>query len=166
MKMKMLNAAVCAALLAGMTTVCMAEGTVEKATQATENTVDKAIDKMPPKRTMPRAEYASEKDKIEADYKAAMASCKQQTGNAEKVCKAQAKYDKSSNVADLDASYKGTPKADYDAKVTKIKAQYDVNKQKCEDKTGSEKSACKDEAKADEDKALAEAKAKKVASSN
>ena len=167
MKSKTLCIAVSAALLMGTATLSSAADTMENAKNSTENAVDKTIDKLPPKRTMSRAEYTSEKDQIEADYKTAKTSCSSMTGNAKSVCHVEAKSDEKVKMADLQSKYKGTPSADTDARVEKAKAQYDVAKQKCEDQAGAEKSACKASAKADKDRAISDAKAAaKTASAN
>jgi opacity protein-like surface antigen len=164
---KTLCIAVSAALLMGTATLASAADTMSNMKNSTENAVDSTIDKLPPKRTMTRAEYSSEKDSIEAGYKSAKTNCASMTGNAKSVCHVEAKSDETTKLADLEAQYKGTPSADKDARVAKAKAQYDVAKQKCDDLTGSDKSTCKSTAKADEDRAIADAKAAaKTASSN
>jgi hypothetical protein len=166
MKTKLLCLAVTSALAMGTATLASANDTMEKAENSTKNAVDNTIDKLPPKRTMTRAEYSSEKDQIEADYKAAHATCTPLAGNAKSVCKVEAKRDEKVKLADLEAKYKGTPSADADARITKAKAEYDVAKQKCEDQPAADKSACKSSAKADETRAISDAKAAKTASAN
>jgi hypothetical protein len=168
MKTKTLCIAVSAALLMGTATLSsVAADTISNAKNSTEATVDKTIDKLPPKRALTRAEYSSEKDSIEANYKAANTSCASLAGNAKSVCKVEAKSDEKTKLADLEARYKATPSADKDAQIAKAKAQYEVAKQKCDDLTGADKSTCKSTAKADEDHAIADAKAAaKTASAN
>ncbi|HLX23399.1 MAG TPA: hypothetical protein VKR38_08660 [Usitatibacter sp.] len=194
MKIKALSIAVSAALLMGTVTLSSAQTINNPATsnsttpstsgaptapanpnstsdqgmtKKTENAVDNAIDKLPPKRTMTRAEYSSEKDSIKADYKSAKQSCDSMTGNAKSVCNVQAKSDEKVKMADLEAKYKGTPSADTDAKVAKAKAEYEVAKQKCDDQTGADRSTCKANAKSEQDRAISDAKAAaKTASSN
>jgi len=159
-KIKSLCIAVSTSLaLMGGASVAMAQNSMEKAKDATENAVDKTIDKLPPKRTMSRAEYSSEKDQIENEYKSAKANCASMTGNAKSVCHVEAKSDEKSKLADLEAKYKGTASADTNARVEKVKAQYEVAKQKCEDQTGADRSSCKASAKAERDKGVADAKA-------
>jgi hypothetical protein len=167
LKTKALCIAVSTALLVmGSATLASAAETVQNMENSTKNAVDNTIDKMPPHRAMTRAEYSSEKDAIEADYKSAKANCKPLAGNAKSVCDVEAKSDEKVKIADLEAKYKATPSADYDARVTKAKAEYEVAKQKCDDKPSAEKGACKSSAKADEDSAISAAKASKTASSN
>jgi hypothetical protein len=165
MKIKSLCIAVSAALLMGVGTLSNA-ASVEGVKNATENAVDKTIDKLPPKRAMTRAEYSAEKESIEAGYKSARTACNPLAGNAKEVCHVEAKSDEKVKLADLEAKYKATPAADYDARIAKAKAGYEVAKQKCEDQPSSDRGACKANAKADESRAISDAKAAKTASNN
>jgi hypothetical protein len=108
---------------------------------------------------MTRDAYKAEKERIEADYKVAKEGCNKLSGNAEDVCKAQAKATQRIAEADLDARNKGTAKARADARMVRAEAQYDVAKEKCDDLSGNAKDVCVKEAKAAEKKAKAEAKA-------
>src|SRR4051812_20813737 len=92
--------------------------------------------------------YKADKDKIEADSKAAKATCGKLTGNAKDVCQAEAKAKEKIDKAELEARYKNTDKARYDAQVAKVDAEYSVAKEKCDDKTGKDKDVCVKEAKA------------------
>jgi len=107
---------------------------------------------------MSRDAYKAEKDKIEAQYKADKDACKSQTGNAKDVCEKEAKGKEKVAKADLEAQYKNTDKARYDARVAKADAQYDVAKEKCDDLKGNDKDVCVKEAKAGYTKAKADAK--------
>jgi hypothetical protein len=107
---------------------------------------------------MTRDAYKAEKDRIEAEYKAAREACSRQTGNAEDVCKAQAKADQRIAEADLDAKNKGTAKARTDARIVRAEALYEVAKEKCDDLSGNAKDVCVKDAKAAEARAKAEAK--------
>jgi hypothetical protein len=106
--------------------------------------------------------YKAEKDRIQADYKAAKEACNQRSGNAEDVCKAQAKADERIAIAELDAKNKGTAKARADARVVRAEAQYDVAKEKCDDLAGNAKDVCVKDAKAAEQKAKADARAERA----
>ena len=111
---------------------------------------------------MTRDAYKAEKERIEADYKAAKEACNKLSGNAEDVCKAQAKADYRIAEADLDAKNKGTAKARADARIVRAEAQYDVAKEKCDDLAGNAKDVCVKDAKAAELKAKADAKAERA----
>jgi len=107
---------------------------------------------------MSRDAYKADKDKIEAQYKSEKDACKSQSGNAKDVCEAQAKGKEKVAKADLEARYKNTDKARYDAKVARADADYDVAKEKCDDLKGNDKDVCVKEAKATHTKAKADAK--------
>jgi hypothetical protein len=112
---------------------------------------------------MSREAYKAEKDRIEAEYKAAKERCNKLSGNAEDVCEAQAKGDQRVAEADLDARNKGTAKARADARLVRADAQYEVAKEKCDDLSGNAKDVCVKDAKAAHARAKAEAKADRSA---
>jgi chromosome segregation ATPase len=113
---------------------------------------------------MTRDAYKAEKDRIEAEYKAAKEACNKLSGNAEDVCKAEARGNQRIAEADLDAKNTGTAKARSDARIVRAEAAYAVAKEKCDDLAGNAKDVCVKEAKAAETKAKADAKAdRKVA---
>ena len=91
---------------------------------------------------MSKEAYKADKDRIEAEYKSAAEACKKLSGNAEDVCKAQAKGNERIAVAELDAKNKGTAKARYDARVARAEAEYSVAKEKCDDLAGNAKDVC------------------------
>ena len=98
---------------------------------------------------MDRAVVKSEKDKIEAQYKAAKDGCKGMTANAKDICMAEAKgIAERRQEADLECRDKGTPKAQYDLRKAKAEADYNVAKEKCDDLTGNAKDVCVKDAKA------------------
>ena len=97
---------------------------------------------------MDRAAVKTEKASIEAQYKSAKAACKGMKANAKDVCMAEAKGVEKTAKADLEARDKGTPKAQYKAKVAKADADYKVAKEKCDDVKGDAKRACVKDAKA------------------
>ena len=111
---------------------------------------------------MSRDTYKADKDKIEAQYKSEKSHCDSMSGNAKDVCKAEAKGKEKVAKADLEADYKNTDKARYDARVAKADADYDVAKEKCDDLTGTDKDVCVKQAKATHTKAKADAKVARV----
>ncbi len=116
---------------------------------------------------MTRDAYRAEKDRIEAEYKAAKEACNKLSGNAEDVCKADAKGKQLVGEADLDARNTGTAKPRSDARMARAEAAYLVAKEKCDDLAGNAKDVCVKEAKAAQSKAKADAKAdRKVADAN
>jgi chromosome segregation ATPase len=111
---------------------------------------------------MSRDQYKAEKDRIESQYKADKDACKSQNGNAKDVCEKEAKGKEKVAKADLEARYKNTDKARYDARVAKADADYDVAKEKCDDLKGNQKDVCVKEAKAAHTRAKADAKVARV----
>lgn len=110
---------------------------------------------------MSKEAYKAEKDRINAQYKSAMESCKPLKANAEDVCKAEAKAQQRIGIAELDAKNKGTPEAQRDARKVRAEAEYSVAREKCDDLAGNAKDVCVKEAKAAETKAKADANADK-----
>jgi len=85
------------------------------------------------------------------------------SGNAKYVCVETAKGKEKVAKAEAEASYKGTEKAQYDARMAKAEADYSIAKEKCDDFSGNAKDVCVKEAKAAEVKAKANAKVAHVA---
>jgi chromosome segregation ATPase len=109
-------------------------------------------------KTMSRDAYKADKDKIEAQYKADKDQCKSMSGNQKDVCQAEAKGKEKVAKAELEANYKNTDKARYDARVAQADADYDVAKEKCDDLSGNQKDVCVKQAKAAHTKAKGDAK--------
>ena len=154
MKMNTLYAALSGAFLLGAATLVPA--------QTTPSTAAKAVtpDRMENKATgISSDEYKREKDRVEADAKAAKANCKTMKDNAKDICEAEAKGKEKLAKKELD--YRKNPNDKNRADVEKMKAEvaYEVAKEKCEDQKGAEAATCKKNAKSDKDKAMADAKA-------
>ncbi len=107
---------------------------------------------------MSKDDYASEKDRIAAEYKADVQRCSSLSGNAKDICKAEVKGKEKSAKADAYAAYKGTDKAATDALIARADADYAVAKEKCDDLAGNPKGVCVKEAKAAHTKAKVDAK--------
>jgi len=154
MKMKNLIAALSGAFLIGAATLAPAQKVPsEPAKAVTPNSMENKH------AGISADQYKAEKDKIEADAKAAKAACKSMKDNAKDICEAEAKGKEKLAKKELD--YKKNPNEKNRMDVEKMKAEvaYEVAKEKCEDQKGAEQAACKKAAKADKDKALADAKA-------
>lgn len=110
---------------------------------------------------MTKDEYKVQKDRVEADYKAAKQACDSLAGNAKDVCTTDAKG--KHEVAEAELAYTQSGKASDHDKLAKAraKATYDTAKQKCDALKGNDKDVCMKEAKAAETRALAETKARK-----
>ena len=176
MKMKALYAALSGAiLLSAATIVTAANETTKPASTAikdaagetaarTKGVASRGTSEVASATGMDKAAYTAEREKIEADLKAAKKNCDPLKGNEQDKCKAEAKYNEQKAKADLEVKFKGTTDAQYDAAVKTAKAKHDWDKQKCHDMKGAEQSACKKQASADEKKAIADAKAARSSS--
>lgn len=109
--------------------------------------------------SMSRSDYKANKERIEANYKTAKASCDSLAGNQKDICVAEAKGEKKVSEAELDARYKPGAKAEYNVEAAKAEAAYDVAKERCDDQAGNAKDVCVKKAKAEETAAKADAKA-------
>jgi len=106
-------------------------------------------------------EYKVAKEKVEADYKVAMAQCKTMKDNAKDICEEEAKGKQNVSKAELEQQYKPSDSHARAVEEEKVKAQYAVAKERCDDQTGDAKSACQKQASADEAKGKADIKAMK-----
>jgi hypothetical protein len=107
-------------------------------------------------------EYKTQKDRIEADYKASREKCGSLDGNAKDICQAEAKGTEKVAKAELEAQYKPSPRNDQKTREAKANAAYDLAKEKCDDQTGNAKDVCVKDAKAAQATAKANAKVSKV----
>jgi hypothetical protein len=105
--------------------------------------------------------HKAEKQKIEADAKAAKEKCRDMKGNAKDVCMAEAKGQEKLAKAELALKEKDTPKNRYDVAAAKADAEYNVAKEKCDDMKGKEKDKCQKDAKAARDNAKKQAKSER-----
>jgi hypothetical protein len=162
MKMNTLYAALSGAFLLGAATLAPAQSTPSDPARAAQprSMENKAAG-------ISGDEYKREKDRVEADAKAAKARCKDMKDNAKDVCMAEAKANE--KVAKKELDYKKNPNDKNKADVEKMRAEvaYEVAKEKCEDQKDGQ-AECKKQAKAEKDRAVAAAKGttRKVASTN
>lgn len=111
---------------------------------------------------MTPAEHSAAKNRISADYKVSKAECDAMSGNAKDVCIKQAKGVENVAKAELQAQYKPSDKAHYNARKAKADADYEVSKEKCDDQTGNAKDVCVKDAKAAHVSAVENAKVAKA----
>ncbi len=108
--------------------------------------------------TMSRDEYGAQKKQIDVQYKADRDHCAALAGNAKDVCQVEAKGKEKVAKAELEADYRNTANARYDARVAKADADFGGAKEKCHDLSGNRKDACVKEAKPAPIRAKAEAR--------
>lgn len=109
---------------------------------------------------MSKHDYKAGLEQADSEYKSNKENCKSLSGNAGDICVAEAKGKEKIAKANLEASYKNTKKAHYDAHAAKAEADYSVAKEKCDDLAGNDKDVCVKEAKAAKITAKADAKAR------
>jgi len=103
--------------------------------------------------------YLIAKQQIELDVRMAKSSCAAFSGNAKDICIAKAKGKEMVAEAELEASYKPTPKAHYLASAAKADADFAVANERCNDLSSKVRDVCRKTAKAAEISAKADAKA-------
>ena len=104
---------------------------------------------------MTKEEHKVQKERIEADYKAAKAKCATLQANDKDICQAEAKNIEKVARAELDAQYKPSASADKKVKSAKAEGAYGVAKEKCDDLKADAKSTCMKDARAARDSAKA-----------
>ncbi len=160
MKMTTLYAALTGALLLGAATLVPAQKIPSEAAKAvTPNSMENKTT------GISSAEYKAEKNRVEADAKAAKKACDSLKDNAKDICQAEAKGKEKLAKKELDLKKNPNDKNRVDLEKMKAEVAYEVAKEKCEDQKGADALSCKKQAKAEKDKALAAAKGKKLASS-
>ena len=107
---------------------------------------------------MTKNQYKSHVKSIESEYKVDKAACHSFAINAKDICVAEAKGKRNVAKAELEANYKPSGKARYDANVAKANADYSVANEKCDDKSGNDKDVCVKEAKSAKVHQIADAK--------
>ena len=174
MKMNALYAALSGAFLLGTAALANAQNMTtttpeakttpqSSAVHTTRDKIDKVTTALTPGpnagQGISRDEYKREKDRIEADAKAAKEKCKALKDNAKDICQTEAKATEKVAKKELDYKNKPTEKNKYEWDKMKAEAAYEVAKEKCEDQKGADIVSCKKAAKDEEKRALAALKA-------
>jgi len=108
--------------------------------------------------SMTKTQYKSQVKNIESQYKVNKAGCDSLAGNVKDICVAEAKGKQNVAKAELEANYKPSVEARYEAQVARAEANYSVVLEKCDDKAGNAKDVCVKEAKAAKVRQIADAK--------
>ena len=111
-----------------------------------------------PSFAMEKSEYKAIKDRVDSEYSMAKKSCSPLKGNAEDICKSQAKGNNKIALAELEHQYKPSPKTEFKVREARADATYDTAKERCDDLAGNAKDVCVKDAKAAHVAALANAK--------
>jgi hypothetical protein len=158
MKMNVLCAALSGVFLLGAATIAPAQKTPSEPAKAVQ---PKSMENKTA--GISGDEYKREKDRIEADAKAAKEACKGMKDNAKDVCEAEAKGKEKLAKKELDYKKNPNDKNAQDVEKMKVEVAYELAKEKCEDMKGADMAKCKKDAKATKDSGMAAAKGKKMA---
>lgn len=161
MKMKTLYAALSGVFLLGAATIAPAQQVPSEPAKAV------LPSSMENKRAgISNEEYKAQKDRVEAEAKAAKEACQSLKGNAEDICEAEAKGKEKLAKKELDYRKNPNEKNARDVEMMKAEVAYEIAKEQCEDQKGADQANCKRDAKAEKDRAVAAVKGKKVASAS
>ncbi len=109
---------------------------------------------------MSKQDYQAGKNKIAAEYKSARSACSVLSGTPNDICVIEARGKEKVASAELDAAFKPTRKAFYEARLAKAEAVYALAKQHCREMAiANDVDICVKEAKAEKIIAKADAKA-------
>ena len=111
---------------------------------------------------MTKAEYATHKNQISADYKVSREKCNAMKENAKDICVSEAKGVEKVAQAELEEQYMPSTKNYQKVATAKADAAYDTSKEKCDDLAGNAKDVCVKAAKAAHVKAIEDAKIAKA----
>ena len=148
MQIKLLSIAALAAFTLGVTGA-QAQSTTPSASKDHKPSVDRKAKK-------------AEDERIEANYKADKAKCKDMKGNEKEVCEADAKGKEKIAKAELEQKYDPSPAHERKVAEAKAEHEYNVQKEKCDAQKGKQENACEKEAKAKYERAKADIKAKQA----
>ena len=162
MKMTTLCAALSGALLLGAATLAPAQ---KQPTEPAKAVQPKAMENK--SAGISGDEYKREKDRIEADAKAAKEKCKSMKDNAKDICEAEAKGNEKLAKKELDFKKNPNDKNKNDVEKMRAEVAYELAKEKCEDQKGNDALSCKKQAKDEKDRAIGALKGtKKVATAD
>lgn len=113
---------------------------------------------------MAKDEYRAAGKHIEAEYQAERQKCGDRHGNAAALCIARAHGARKVGKAELEASYKPSPRTNYNAAAARADAAYDIAKLECNDRKSAERKGCVKDAEAARSRAKQEAMAIRKAS--
>lgn len=114
---------------------------------------------------MAKDEYKAGKARIDAEYQADRQKCGSRHGNSADLCIARAHGARKVAKAELEATYKPSPRANYEAAIARAQAAYAIAKEDCDDQKAEARKGCVSDAKAAQERAKTEATAALKASS-
>jgi hypothetical protein len=107
---------------------------------------------------MSKQDYQAAKKQIAAEYQAQREKCGVRHGNDLDSCVARAHGTRDVAKAELEAEYRPSPRANYDAAIARARAAYIVAKEECDDRPRAQRKGCMKDAKDSLERARTEAK--------
>ncbi len=107
-----------------------------------------------PRTLMSRADYSQARKAIESETRTVFATCRNESGAARDVCKAEARAAESMRLADLSARYHGTVAAAEDSRLARVKARFELAKARCGSQSGEARAECLRSAREDRGRAI------------
>jgi len=111
-----------------------------------------------PRTLMSRSDYASARQAIESQTRAALGQCRAVEAATREICRAQARAAERVHRAELDARYRGTVAAAADLRVARAKGDFEVARARCNVLDAAERAQCLQAARTTEAKAVAAAR--------
>ena len=108
---------------------------------------------------MDKDEYRAANARIEAEYQVDRQKCGERHGNAADLCVARAHGARNVAKAELEATAKPSPRANYDAAMARAQSTYAIAKLECNDQLGEARKGCVKDAEAARARAKQEAEA-------
>jgi hypothetical protein len=108
---------------------------------------------------MDKDEYRGANARIDAEYQVDRQKCGERHGNAADLCVARAHGARDVSRAELEATYKPGPRANYNAAMARAQSTYAIAKLECNDRQGAARKGCVKDAEAARARAKAEAEA-------
>jgi hypothetical protein len=112
---------------------------------------------------MTKDEYKAASERIATEYQVERQKCGDRHGNVADLCIARAHGARKVAKAELEATYKPSPRTNYEAAIARADAAYVIAKEECDDRKDAERKGCMKDAEAARERAKEEAKAKQAA---
>jgi hypothetical protein len=113
---------------------------------------------------MTRADYKAARARIATEYEADRQQCGAHLGHAAELCVTRARGAQKVAQAELEATYKPSPRTNYDAAIARALSAYSIAKKECEIQKGDARKGCEKDARAEQERARAAAAAARKAS--
>ena len=111
---------------------------------------------------MDRSGYRTARDRIRAELQTRLAHCAHLTANARDFCLKEARGDEKTARAELEARYRPSEQALYQARVVRADAAYEVAREQCDDLAGKARTVCQKDAKGVHVRAVEDAKVARI----